>query len=321
MVVGSTMVDMIAYVKTIPKEGQTIVGQSFSLGFGGKGANQAVMARLLGASVLMVNCVGDDLFGPSTVENMASLGIDSKFVWTIPGTSSGVAPIWVEQDGSNRIIVVPGANDRLSLPQVDQAFEYFGPPDVVLSQLEVPQAAILRAFERGTAAGAVNILNPAPAAPVDPAILRLTSWLIPNESEFGALCASLGIEIPSWPDAVVTAAHTLGVSLLLTLGAQGALYCEAASNAAVHVPAVPVTAIDTTGAGDAFVGAFAYAIASGQPPVIATALGMACAGASVTRKGTQTSFPRDEDLHELSNRIIGSPDGESMPATAVSTTG
>jgi len=155
-VVGSTMVDLVAYVERAPAAGETVMGDDFRIGFGGKGANQAVMARLLGAKVAMVNAVGDDVFGGMTVGNFVELGIDVTHVRRAPG-ASGVAPIWVEPDGTNRIIVFPGANGAMVPADAVAALEALAPLDVVIGQLEIPQAVTAAAFAASRLLGAVTV--------------------------------------------------------------------------------------------------------------------------------------------------------------------
>ncbi len=185
LVVGSTMIDLIAYADVLPDAGQTVVGTGFAMGFGGKGANQAVAAARLGATVAMVNTLGDDAYGEQTLANFAAQGVDARFVRRVPG-SSGVAPIWVDAAGMNRIICVPGTN--LDLP-VELALEALVAvhPAVVVAQFETPQAVTVAAFTAARAMGALTVLNPAPAAPIEDALLGVTDWLVPNEHEFALL--------------------------------------------------------------------------------------------------------------------------------------
>jgi ribokinase len=307
VVVGSTMIDMISYLERVPEAGETVRGRDFSLGFGGKGANQAVMASLLGAHVVMVNSLGDDVFGQMTIENFKRFGIEPSHLTTLPEMSSGVAPIWVDASGMNRIAIVPGANDHMTGEQVATAFSDMADPAVVLCQLEVPQAVIRQAFELGREAGAVNVLNPAPFARIDDAILALSDWLIPNEVEFAELTELLGVGANGGFDADVAliGAH-LGTNLVVTRGELGATYYLRDGGETRHVPARRVTAVDSTGAGDAFVGAFAYSIAHGLGAEGAVTLGCACASQSVTRRGTQASFPRGDELAEIRNGAMSS---------------
>ena len=161
LVVGSTMTDMIAYADRFPGAGETVIGDSFSLGFGGKGANQAVMCALLGASVQFVGCLGQDMFGQMTLENLSSFGIDTSTVTFTDGAATGVAPIWVDATGENRIIVVPGANGMLEPETIDTAVRS-ARADVVLTQLEVPERCVAQALRSAKDVGITSILNPAP---------------------------------------------------------------------------------------------------------------------------------------------------------------
>jgi ribokinase len=305
-VVGSTMIDMVAYVRAVPRPGETVVGERFELGFGGKGANQAVMAAALGADVSMVNCLGDDVFGSMTLDNFRSRGIDARHVVTAAGVSSGVAPIWVEPDGTNRIIVIPGANDRMTPQGAARAIGEADRMDLVIGQLEIPQAVTRAAFEAARARPAIRVLNPAPAAPIDPGLLKLTDWLVPNEIEFTALASHLGLARADATDATdATDAATLagveeaiGTRLVVTLGERGAVFRDASGKPClVEPPSVHV--VDTTGAGDAFVGAFAFGLALGWQVIDAVRLGCACAASSVERPGTQKSFPGVGDFSRV----------------------
>jgi ribokinase len=288
-VVGSTMIDLIAYTSRVPVGGETIQGDDFRLGFGGKGANQAVMARLLGADVAMVNALGDDVFGDMTMGNFEALGIDATYVTRAPG-SSGVAPIWVEPDGTNRIICVAGANDAMVPADAGAAIRALAPLAVVVGEFEIPQPVTAAAFEAARVIGAVTVLNPAPAADIDPALLALSDWLIPNEHEFAHIA---GASTDASDAEIIRFGEAAGTRVVVTLGARGAALL--ASDGTVHrIRAPSVTAVDTTGAGDAFVGGFAYGMALGLDEVAAVTLGIRCASDSVQRPGTQRSFPDRE---------------------------
>jgi len=292
VVVGSTMIDLIAYTPRIPSAGETLVGERFRMGFGGKGANQAVMARLLGAEVAMVNALGDDLYGDTTLQNFASYGIDTTHVRRVAG-SSGVAPIWVEPDGTNRIIIVPGANHEMTAEQAVSAVESFDEVAVVLGQLEIPQPVTAAAFRTARERGAVTVLNPAPADSLDADLLASTDWLVPNEGEFAALAGAEPTD-----HALTSFAERAGVRLVVTLGEEGAALVTDTGEV-LRIPAEAVSAVDTTGAGDAFVGAFAYGLAAGLDEERALRLGLRCATDSVTRPGTQASFPSQQRCREL----------------------
>lgn len=282
-VVGSTMIDLVTYVQQVPTSGETLVGDSFQMGFGGKGANQAVMASLLGASVTMVNCLGDDSYGKMYRENFARFDIDTRHVRTVPG-ASGVASIWVEADGSNRIVIIPGANHALTVEQAADAICSLDHLDVVMGQFEIPQAVTTAAFAAARQRGTTTILNPAPADALDEKLLANTDWLILNETEFALLAGH-----PPGDAAILDFWKRTGTRLAVTLGKQGVAMVTPASTVE-RFPAETVTAVDTTGAGDAFVGAFAYGLASGLDDIASVQLGMARATDSVTRPGTQTSY-------------------------------
>jgi ribokinase len=285
-IVGSTMVDLVAYADRLPTRGETVVGRTFALGFGGKGANQAVMASRLGARVSIVNCLGLDVFGDMTLENFEREGIDVTHVTRTAAAASGVAPIWVEPDGANRIIVVPGANEQLRPEDAARAIAEADAVDVVLGQLEIAQDVTAAAFAAAHERSALTVLNPAPAAILVPALLAATDWLVPNEVEAAALAPTM------------SALAALGPRLVVTLGERGASLLGA-DGQVVEIGAEQVDAVDTTGAGDAFVGAFAYGLATGMGEEAAVRLGCACATASVLRRGTQSSFLGREEAARL----------------------
>ena len=303
VVVGSTMIDMIAYAKKLPERGQTVQGDNFALGFGGKGANQAVMAARLGASVYMVNTLGDDVFGDSTIKNFADQGINTTYVARTSGPS-GVAPIWVEPDGTNRIICVPGANNAMTPEQGATAIDEISSREsvgVVIGQLEIPQAVTAEAFRRARARGIITILNPAPSAPLTAELLEASDWVIPNESEFADMHPA-GLA-PSSDEIIRELSQLLNTHILVTLGEAGAAYCD--KNGVVHrVSAPKVHAIDTTGAGDAFVGAFAYGLSIALGDEKSIQLGCICASDSVTRLGTQSSYPDREKAINLLSEVM-----------------
>jgi ribokinase len=293
VVVGSCNIDLVAYAARIPGPGETILGDRFAMGFGGTGANQAVMAARLGASVEMVGALGDDPYAEMTLANFVEQEVGTRHMARVAG-SSGVAPIWVEPDGTNRIIVVAGANGLVDPPAAARAITDAAAVDIVVGQLEIPQPATLAAFEAARARGARTVLNPAPAAELDPALLATTDWLIPNELELEALA---GAPMANDDAALGEYAAAAGVGLVVTLGAAGAVVVE--RGMATRLAAPTVAAIDTTGAGDAFVGAFSVGLATGMPAVAAARLGIACASDGVTRPGTQASYPDRRRALEL----------------------
>jgi ribokinase len=284
LVVGSMNVDQFTYCPRFPADGETLVADRFVQGFGGKGANQAVMAARLGARVAMIGCLGDDDLGDATLANFASAGVDTAGVARVAGVSSGVAPIWVDASGANRILIVPGANAALTAAHVSAALDGRR-ADAVVAQLETPQAATAAAFEWARTAGAVAVLNTAPAAPVAPAVLQAVDWIVANESEFALLFGA-----QPTPATITDAASTWHCGVVVTLGAAGAVVAPS-GEPAVSVPALAAEAVDTTGAGDAFVGTFAVALAAGSSPLDAARLGCTAGALSVQRSGTQASFP------------------------------
>jgi ribokinase len=288
-VIGSANTDLIIFADSFPRRGETIFGQRFDLGFGGKGANQAVAARLCGAEVLMIAKVGDDLFGEATIRNFQSYAIDTRHVHIVPGVSTGVAPIFVEPTGQNRIIVVKGANDHLAPADVDAAAGELADVDTIILQFEVPLPTIYHTVRLARAKGVRCIVNPAPALPADLASLAAVDYFIPNETEAETLT---GLPVKTLDDAQACAAALLAKGfrrVVLTLGARGSLI--AGTEGSVHVPAFAVTAIDTTGAGDAFIGSLATLLAEGLPEKDAVTGANLYAALSTRRVGTQKSFP------------------------------
>jgi ribokinase len=286
-VVGSLNIDLIAYARRMPNAGETVIGERFQMGFGGKGANQAVMAARIGGRVSMVGALGDDVYAGMTLENLERQRVDTTHVARVDG-SSGVAPIWVEPDGTNRIIVVPGANDRVDPEAAAGAVRSLEGVRVVIGQLEIPQRVTTSAFRAAREVGAMTILNPAPAAELDADLLDASDWLIPNETEFAILSGVRSFDPDDDPE-LVRYAQSLGPRLTITLGSRGAAVVSR-DGTVRRVPAEPVKAVDTTGAGDAFVGAFAFGLAAGLDELKAVRLGILCASDSVTKPGTQSSF-------------------------------
>lgn len=300
VVVGSLNIDLVAYAARLPGAGETVIGDRFVMGFGGKGANQAVMAARLGARVSMVGALGDDVYAGMTVDNLIAQGVDAAHVARVEG-SSGVAPIWVEPDGTNRIIVVGGANDQVDPEAAASAIRSVERVDVVIGQLEIPQHVTAAAFRAAHERGALTVLNPAPAATLSSELLEAADYLIPNEHELGTVAGLASVDLES-DEALVEIARSLRTRLLVTLGASGAAI---EADGVVHrVPAEPVVAVDTTGAGDAFVGAFGYGLAAGLDEITAVRLGVACASDSVTRTGTQSSFATRENALAIVERVL-----------------
>lgn len=291
-VVGSAMMDLTAYAQILPEPGQTLAGQHFTTGFGGKGANQAVMAAHCGAEVHFIGKLGEDVFGGSILDNFVKVGINTDYVERSK-TPTGIAHIWVDGDGENRIIIIPGANHEIEIEKAVDAINSIKDLSIVVAQCEIKQEVTLNAFRAAKARGCTTILNPAPYQEISPELLELCDWIIPNETEFRELFGQLPTS-----DEILKSFRSRKNSIV-TLGSQGAVYISADSQL-TKVSAPKVTAIDTTGAGDAFVGAFAYSLASGSDPVSAMTLGIKVASFSVTRKGAQSSYPDQAEIATLS---------------------
>eukprot|EP01104_Vermistella_antarctica_P006058 TRINITY_DN16793_c0_g1_i1.p1 TRINITY_DN16793_c0_g1~~TRINITY_DN16793_c0_g1_i1.p1 ORF type:complete len:320 (-),score=62.84 TRINITY_DN16793_c0_g1_i1:41-1000(-) len=309
-VVGSSNVDLISYVTRLPVLGETICGHDFKVGFGGKGANQAVQAAKLGSDVVMVTRVGDDQFGKDYLKNYEKVGVNMQHVSVTCGAVTGVAPIAVDKDGNNSIIIVPGANNSLSNEDIDQAREAIGNSKVLVCQLEVLMTTTQYALQVGRELGVFTILNPAPAPPRNetqapgdqlPAEMYASvDLLCPNETEAELLT---GVHVESVEDAVVAARALLNrgpKSVLITLGAKGAVLVTSDGADGVvhtHIAPTPVASVtDTTGAGDSFIGALSHGIAKGIPLEEAARRAGVVAGISVQGVGTQTSFPTVGEL-------------------------
>jgi ribokinase len=313
VVVGSAMIDLVAFADRLPEPGETLVGTRFLQGFGGKGANQAAAAVRFGAALTMVAAVGDDANGRAIVANLAEQGVGVEDIAVITGTT-GVAAIWVDGAGMNRIIIIPGTNALVD-PAAAAASVRRIRPAVVVGQLEIPQAATGAAFAAARQLGATTILNPAPGAPIDPALLGVTDWLVPNETEFVAIGGRpLGGPRDDEAAAIAALGEELGPSLVVTLGERGAALMSPGGGIE-WIAARPVVAVDTTGAGDAFVGAFAAGLGLGWRPLAAAALGCAACSDSVTRAGAQGSYPDPTAAAKLLAGVVSMAARDGRPAS------
>jgi ribokinase len=290
VVVGAANIDLISYVPRLPAIGETLHGTSFRMGFGGKGANQAVMAAKLGAEVTMVCKLGRDVFGEGTFENFRAMGVDIEYVTFTDEAFSGVAPIAVDPEGRNSIIIVTGANDLLSSDDLELARAAIAAADVVVAQLELPVETSVAALRIAREERVRTVFNPAPARerlPED--VYRLSDVICPNEPETELLTG-----LPAGPRAARELLSRGAGAVVLTLGERGCLVVK--DDTAVEIPVEQVQAVDTTGAGDAFVGALAALLAAGRPLVDAAKRANAVAARTVQRHGTQTSFPTAAEL-------------------------
>lgn len=282
-VLGSTNMDLVAYVATAPRRGETVTGRAFRTAPGGKGANQAVAAARSGGAVAMIGAVGEDVFGARLRDALAASGVDTGGLRTV-GTESGTAHIVVDDDGGNAIVVVPGANGTVEgLAEGDE--QRIAAAGTLLLQLEIPPAGVLAGARAAHRAGVRVVLTPAPAPrQLPPELLAVTDLLVPNEHEAQLLT---GESDPS-DAAGALLAHVPEV--VVTLGAAGSLYA-ARGTAPVHVPAPRVKAQDTTAAGDTFVGALAVALGEGRAMPEAMSWASAASALSVQRPGAQASMP------------------------------
>lgn len=281
-VIGSSNIDQIAYTKNIPADGETLFGDSFQMGFGGKGANQAVMAGLLGADVYMITCLGDDVYKEMTINNYEAKNVNTDHIQLVKG-ASGVAPIWVDATGQNRIIVIPGANNEIDAQKAISSIEAIGNISVLVGQCEIPMEVNHEVFQYAKSNSVTTIFNPAPAKKLERDFLEHISWLIPNENEFELIS---GME-PN-DDNFLKFNEEIPCNLIVTLGEKGAVLVD--ENKTHYFDAPSVNAIDTTGAGDSFIGTFAYELSQSNSPESCIKKAVEKASQSVTRKGTQSSY-------------------------------
>lgn len=300
VVIGSINMDLVLRVPRMPLPGETLTGGAFRTIPGGKGANQAVACARMsgklaagGQQVAMVACVGDDEFGATLRAALVADGIIDRHVTTVPGVASGIASILVDDNGQNSIVLAGGANDCLSPAHIDAARELIEQSDIVVLQLEVPMETVVHAIKLARALGKTVVLNPAPAAKVPADVLALVDYLIPNEIE-AAMLAGAGVDAHD-VKALAAALRKQGSdNIIITLGYKGV---HAALYGGDHdFPAQAVQAVDTTAAGDTFIGGFVAGLASGLDEAEAIAQGQRAAAWSVTKPGAQTSIPY---LHEL----------------------
>jgi ribokinase len=296
-VVGSANVDLLCKLPRLPKMGETLMGTSFHMGCGGKGSNQAAMAAKLGADVSMVTKLGRDALGEMTFRNYQNFGIDTSHVYWDETHFTGVAPIFVDETGRNMIVIVPGANMALTPTEVREARDVICAADVVLCQLEIPVECTLEAFRIARDADVRTILNPAPASRLPQELLQLCDIVAPNETEAEILT---GMTVATLKEAQAAGSVLLARgphAVVITLGERGALLLDGKDVA--HVPAVKVRAVDTTGAGDAFIGSLAVFLGEGSQLRQAVERSNAVAALSVMKVGAQVSFPTREEVECL----------------------
>ena len=294
VVVGSLNMDLVVRMPQIPRPGETLLGGVFKTFPGGKGANQAVAAARLGAHVTMIGCIGDDGFGKEMRVALESEGIDTTHVLVHPEAATGVALIQVDAQGQNSIAVASGANFRLSGSDVDKAMQAIGKFDALVMPLETQLETVYTAAKIASGRGAIVILNPAPAQVLPREILELVDVLIPNEHE---LALMTGVPVHSVVDVSLAVPKLLQLGakkVIVTMGGHGAVLFEDGHEALI--PACRVQAVDTTAAGDCFVGALAVALCEGRSLLPAAEFASAAAALSVTREGAQPSLPHREEV-------------------------
>ncbi|WP_312798807.1 ribokinase [Pseudomonas sp.] len=296
VIVGSLNMDLVVRTPRVPVGGETLAGRSFVTAPGGKGANQAVACARLGAQVTMIGCVGRDAYGEQLRSGLEAEGIECSTVESVEGVPTGIASILVDDNGQNCIVIVAGSNGELSPEHLTRHDAALQAADVVIAQLEVSVATVEKTLTRARELGKTVILNPAPAVgPLPAHWYGHVDYLIPNESEAGLLT---GIEVNSLETAAQAAQQLLDAGakrILLTMGSQGVLYKD--TERQQHFPAQVVQAVDTTAAGDTFVGGFAAALGEGLPLEEAVRLGQQAAALSVTRAGAQPSIPYRRELN------------------------
>ena len=294
-VVGACNLDLISYVPRMPSMGETLHGNRFHMGFGGKGANQAVMAAKLGGEVTMVTKLGQDVFGENTVKNFKTWGVNTQHVHFTDQAFTGVAPIAVDTEGNNSIIVVTGANDLLTAEEVEAARPAIAASSILVCQLEIPLDINLAALRIAREEGVKTIFNPAPArSEIPQEFYQLSDIFCPNETETELLTGMTVQSIEEAESAAKVLIERGAASVILTLGERGSLLVTGTTTE--HVPVAPVKALDTTGAGDAFVGSLAFFLACGKSLSDSIKRANRIAAVSVQASGTQSSFPEARDL-------------------------
>lgn len=302
LVVGSFMMDLVAVTPRAPMEGETIIGKSFHQFTGGKGANQAVAAARLGSDVTMIGKLGKDGFGQAHIDSLKKEGINYDFVLFDDIENSGVGNIILEENGNNRIIVIPGANRKLMPKDIDELEEQIKNSDIIILQLEIPFETVYRVIELGHKYEKTIILNPAPAAKLEEKFVELVDYIIPNESEASILT---GIKVNSIDSAREAAKKLLNLgckNVIITLGEKGVLFVN--NDEEVFQGSFEVKPVDTTAAGDSFIGGFAYSLANGFERRKALELACAVGALTVTKMGAQPSLPT---LTEVKRFMAESP--------------
>lgn len=299
------MIDFTSYCPRLPKEGETVHGSQFKNAFGGKGANQCIAAAKLGGKTALIARVGDDTWGRQYLSNLKDLNVDTAFVHITPGFSSGIAQINVAESGANQIVIIVGANSRLNVEDVENAKDLIGNADVVVCQLETqPEVAIATL----KLCKGISILNAAPAiTSCNEKLFTLPTIFCVNESEASIFT---GTSVDNLSEAKIAVELLLRKgcnTVILTLGPQGSLLASKRSPNPIHVPVRPVQCVDSTGAGDSFIGTLAYLLGTRKDTTLEKCVEISnyVAADSVTKLGTQASFPGPEILERYFNSYLG----------------
>ncbi len=290
LIIGSLNMDLVAQAERLPRAGETLLGQSFATVPGGKGANQAVAAARLGGQVAMIGCVGADAYGQALRQALVDEGIDCQGVREAEDVATGIAMIVVDASSQNAIVIVAGGNGQLESTDIERFDSLLQAADVVVCQLEIPYPVVAFALQRAHEAGKTVILNPAPVTgPLPSQWLGWIDYLIPNETEAQAM-TGLAVNSVAEAEQAASLLREAGADkIIVTMGERGVLFADGVQSR--HSPGRKVQAVDTTAAGDTFVGGFAAALARGLDESQAIAFGQAAAALSVTRAGAQPSIP------------------------------
>ena len=297
VVVGSFNTDLVSYMQRMPRPGETVHGDSFMTGAGGKGSNQAVAAARLGADVTFIGRLGKDVFAKLAYEIWDAEGINSDYVVQDEASATGVAPIFVDSAGENMIVVVLGANSRVQPSDIDAARERIAVADVLLVQLEINTDMVTYALQVAKEVGITTILNPAPAAPIPRETIQLADYLTPNETELESLSGGPVSDVVAAARSLMTREEQI---VVVTLGAQGAQVVS--RDQKDSLPSFKVDVVDTTGAGDAFNAALAVGLAEGKSLEEAVRFANATAALCVTKAGAAGSAPGRAEVDALFGR-------------------
>lgn len=295
VVVGSMNMDFVFSADRYPQQGETIIGNKFVVTPGGKGANQAAAIGKLGGKVSFVSACGNDIYGEQLLLNLEKMGVNVENVYRFENTSTGVAAITLEKNGENRIIVIPGANNRLSPAIIDKFREKIIKAQVVLLQLEIPLETVIKTIEIAHEYQIKVVVDPAPARELPEEIYQKIDYLLPNERELGQLCEKYNLKTEKDK---INKLLDLGVrGVLVTKGRQGATYYT--KDEIVEQSAIETEAVDTTGAGDAFAGGFVFGLHKGWDVIKTIKFAICVAGLSVKKQGAQNSLPTMDEVQEV----------------------